>query len=142
MKLLCMHVYPYYCYYPSLRYKNSHLQCLLKLITVAAEFIAWTFFVRSNAAIVGSNPTQGIGVYVRIFWVCVVLCVGRGLATGWSLIQIVLPTVYRGPRNWKSGQGPTYGCRATIIIIIIIIIIVIIMYLLKHFSITHNWTSH
>jgi hypothetical protein len=25
-----------------------------------------------------------------------------------------------GSRNWKSGQGPTKGCRAIIIIIIII----------------------
>jgi hypothetical protein len=26
-------------------------------------------------------------VYVRLFCVCVVVCVGRGLATGWSLVQ-------------------------------------------------------
>jgi hypothetical protein len=35
---------------------------------------------RSNAGIVGSNPTQGMDV--RLFCVHVVLCVGRGLATG------------------------------------------------------------
>jgi hypothetical protein len=39
-------------------------------------------FVRSNAGIVGSNPTQGMDVCVRLFCVCVVLCVGSGLATG------------------------------------------------------------
>jgi hypothetical protein len=30
---------------------------------------------------------------VRLFCVCVVVCVDRGLATGWSLFQGVLPTV-------------------------------------------------
>jgi hypothetical protein len=35
---------------------------------------------------------------VRLFFVCVVLCVGSGLATGLSPVQGVLPTVY-GLRN-------------------------------------------
>jgi hypothetical protein len=43
---------------------------------------------------------------VRLFCVCVILCVGSGLATGWSPVQGILPTVYR-LRNWKSDQGPT-----------------------------------
>jgi hypothetical protein len=34
---------------------------------------------RSEAGIVGSNPTQGTDVCVRLFCVCVVLCVGSGL---------------------------------------------------------------
>jgi hypothetical protein len=34
-----------------------------------------------------------------------ILRVGSGLATGWSPVQGVLPTVHR-LRNWKSGQGP------------------------------------
>jgi hypothetical protein len=50
-------------------------------------------------------PFKGMDVYVCLFCVCVVLCVGSGLATGWSPVQGVLPTVYR-LRNWKSGQGP------------------------------------
>jgi hypothetical protein len=49
---------------------------------------------------------------MRLFRVCVVLFVDRGLAKGWSPVQGVLPTVYR---NWKSGQGPTKGFRAIII---------------------------
>jgi hypothetical protein len=48
---------------------------------------------------------------VYVYSVCVVLCVRSGLATGWSPVQGVLPTVCR-LRNWKSGQGPTKGCRA------------------------------
>jgi hypothetical protein len=45
---------------------------------------------RSNAGTVGSNPTGGMDVCVRLFCVCV----GSGLATGWSLVQRVLPNLY------------------------------------------------
>jgi hypothetical protein len=51
-------------------------------ITVAARYQAGTVFVSSNAGIAGSNPTRGMDVCVRLFCVCFVLCVGRGLATG------------------------------------------------------------
>jgi hypothetical protein len=66
-------------------------------ITVAARSKEWKVFAHSTAGIVGSNHTQGMGVCVRIFCVCVVLCVGSGLVTGWSL----------GPRSptvcvWKD----------------------------------------
>jgi hypothetical protein len=44
--------------------------------------------------IVGSNPTRGMDVCVRLFCVCVVLCVGSGLAIGSSPVQGVLPSVY------------------------------------------------
>jgi hypothetical protein len=74
-------------------------------ITVAARCKKWTVFTRSNNGIVCSNPTRGMDVCVRLFCVCVVLCVGGGFATGSSPVQGVLPTVYR-LRNWKSGQGP------------------------------------
>jgi hypothetical protein len=39
-----------------------------------------------NTGIVRSNPTWGMDVCVRLFGVCVVLCVGSGLATGWSSV--------------------------------------------------------
>jgi hypothetical protein len=46
---------------------------------------------------VGSNPTQGMDVCVcvcmRLFCVCVVLCVGSGLAEGRSLVQGILTSV-------------------------------------------------
>jgi hypothetical protein len=51
-------------------------------ITVAARTEACTVFARSNVGIVGSIPTQGMDVCVRLFCVCVVLYVGSGLATG------------------------------------------------------------
>jgi hypothetical protein len=50
-------------------------------ITVTARSKAWMVFARSNTGIVGPNPTQGIDVCVRLFCVCVVLCVGSVLAT-------------------------------------------------------------
>jgi hypothetical protein len=49
---------------------------------------------------------------LRLFSVCVVLYVGSGLATGWSLVQEVLPSVC-SIMKLKSGQGTTKGCRAT-----------------------------
>jgi hypothetical protein len=58
---------------------------LHKPVTVAARFKALTIFVRSNAGMVSSNSTRGMDVCVRLFCVCVVLCVGSGLATGYRL---------------------------------------------------------
>jgi hypothetical protein len=54
-------------------------------------------FARAEAVIVGSNPTQGMDVWcVRaLFCVCFVLYLGRGLATGRSPVQGILPIVYR-----------------------------------------------
>jgi hypothetical protein len=58
------------------------------LITVTVCSKAWTLFAHSNAGIMGSNPTQDMHVYVCVlFCVCVVLRVGSGLATDWSLVQ-------------------------------------------------------
>jgi hypothetical protein len=42
-----------------------------------------------------SHSRHGCLYCVRLFCVSVVLRVGSGLATGWSLVQGILPTVYR-----------------------------------------------
>jgi hypothetical protein len=86
----------------------------------AMEFLSATFsgadhsgrevFARSNAGIVGSNPTQGMNVYVCLFCVRVVIFVGRGFAMGWSLVQRVLPTVWK-IKKLKSDEDPAKGCR-------------------------------
>jgi hypothetical protein len=60
----------------------------ISTIKVAALSTAWTVFARLNAGIVGSNPTQGIDVCVRLF--CLL---GSGLAMGWSPVQGVLPCI-------------------------------------------------
>jgi hypothetical protein len=48
---------------------------------VAARSKACTVFARSDAGIVGSNPTQGM-MSVCVFCVCVVLLVGSGSCYG------------------------------------------------------------
>jgi hypothetical protein len=87
---------------------KGHFYCMdaihaLSPIAVSARSKAWTVFLRLNPAIVGSNPTRGMDVCVCLFCVCVVLCVGSGLATDWSPVQAVLLTVYR-LRNWKAAE--------------------------------------
>jgi hypothetical protein len=73
---------------------------------------AWTVFARLNTGIVGSNPTRDMNVCVRLLCVCVVLCAGSGLATGWSPVQRVLLTVYRIKKQ-KSGKGPQANQKNT-----------------------------
>jgi hypothetical protein len=62
----------------------NHCRWFTKPITVVARSKAWTVFARSNSEIVGSNPTGGMDVCMCLFYVCVVVCVGSGLETGWS----------------------------------------------------------
>jgi hypothetical protein len=51
--------------------------------------------------------------YMCLFCVCVVLCLGRGLATSWSLVQGVLPSV-KWSWNWKKSEARAQGgCRAS-----------------------------
>jgi hypothetical protein len=51
-------------------------------ITMASRSKTWTVFARTKTEIVGSDPTGGMNVRVRLFCVCVVLFVGNGLLTG------------------------------------------------------------
>jgi hypothetical protein len=70
---------------------------------MASRYKAWTDFARSNAGMVGSNPTQCFDVCVRLFCVCVVLCVRSGFATA----NPPSKESYRlciGLRKGKSGQ--------------------------------------
>jgi hypothetical protein len=86
----------------------SHILMLVLTQLVCGRHKSSTVFARSNAGVVGSNPTRGMNVCVRFS--VFVLCVRRGLTTGWSPSR----ESYRlciGLRNWKSGQGPTKDCR-------------------------------
>jgi hypothetical protein len=51
-------------------------------IYVPARSKARTVFAHLNAGIVGSNPSQGMDVCVRLLSVYIVLFAGSGLATG------------------------------------------------------------
>jgi hypothetical protein len=77
-------------------------------VSVAARSRAWTIFARLDAGIVCSNPTQGTDVWCMYAFI---LCLGSGLATGWSLVQGVLPSVKKWLRNWKRGLGPEWAGR-------------------------------
>jgi hypothetical protein len=76
---------------------------------VAAPSEAWTVFARSNTRIVGSNPMQGMDVCLRLFSVCI----GRGLAMGWSPIWGVLPSAL-GLRNWSETKSFTDALRSKV----------------------------
>jgi hypothetical protein len=67
---------------------------ILRPIRVAARFKRWAVFARSNVGIVGSNPTQGMDVCVRLFCLCYSVCRQRP-SDGLTTIHGVLPTVYR-----------------------------------------------
>jgi hypothetical protein len=71
---------------------------------VVAWSKAWTVLARSNNGVMGSNPNQGTDICVRLFCVCVVLCVGTALRRESYRLCI-------GLSKWKSSQGPK-GCRA------------------------------
>jgi hypothetical protein len=79
-------------------------------ITVAGRSNAWTVFARLNTGIMRSNPIGGMDVCLRLFCVCVVLCMGRGLGTGCSSVQGV-DRLYIRLRSWKRPR-PNKGCRA------------------------------
>jgi hypothetical protein len=76
-------------------------------VTVAA----WNVLSRLNTGIVGSNPATGMDV--RVYSVFVLTCVGSGLATGWSLVQGVLPTVYKCKitEPYKEEAKARYGLQ-------------------------------
>jgi hypothetical protein len=71
-------------------------------VTITERSKACTVFTRSEAGILGSNPTRGMDIWCvcAFLCVCVVLCLDRGLATSWSPVQGVLPTV-KWSRNWE-----------------------------------------
>jgi hypothetical protein len=74
-------------------------------VIVAERSKACTIFARSEAGIVGSTPTEVMDVwYVSVFilCVCVVLCLDRGLAMDWSLVQEVLAPVNDQNENKKE----------------------------------------
>jgi hypothetical protein len=54
-----------------------------------------TLLLRSSTGIVGSNPSRKSDVSAFFLCARVVLCIGSGLAWGWSPVQGVLPIVYR-----------------------------------------------
>jgi hypothetical protein len=89
-------------------------------VLAAERSKACTVFARSEAGILGLNPTQGMGVWCLCVCVCVCVCAcvflclytGRGLTTSWSPAQGVLPNVQDLVNRSETesfmevGQGP------------------------------------
>jgi hypothetical protein len=63
--------------------------------------------------------------YVRLFCVCVLLCVGRCLATGLSPFQGVLPTVYKIKK--LKAANPTNDYTAVILLLLLLLLLIIII---------------
>jgi hypothetical protein len=77
-------------------YEEKYVEVLKRSqpVTVAEWSEASTVLARLDAWIVGSNPTRvmDVYVYVYVYSMFVLSCVGRGLAMSWSLVQGVVPT--------------------------------------------------
>jgi hypothetical protein len=66
---------------------------------------AWTVFARWNNGVVGSVPIEA-WMFAPIL--LVLSCAGSGIATKWSPVQGVLPTVYKIKKlKWSKGF---HGC--------------------------------
>jgi hypothetical protein len=52
-----------------------------------------------------SNPTSGMDVCVRLFFVCAVLCAGSGLVTGQSAVQGALLIAKQDQETEKAAKA-------------------------------------
>jgi hypothetical protein len=73
---------------------------------MSARYKARTVFVRSNTGIVGSSPTQGMDVCVRLF------CVDSGLAMGWPSHQRCPTDRVKDEETEKAAKVQQKDCRA------------------------------
>jgi hypothetical protein len=78
-------------------------------VTEAARSKTWTLFALSDSGMVGLNPTQGVNVWCVYAFI---LCLGSGLATGWSLVQEVLPYVKKMITELNKRPGPWLGWKS------------------------------
>jgi hypothetical protein len=87
-------------------YTHTHIHKLR--VTVAARSKAWTDITCSNDGVEGSNPIRGMDVCVCVcvcvYFVCVILCAGRGFLMGWSPSKKTY-WLCKGLRNWISKRA-------------------------------------
>jgi hypothetical protein len=85
--------------------RSSHHSLLIKTPPIVCSLNIWKSHSGRAFSGVGSNSAQGMDVCPLSL--CVVLsCVGRGLATSWSLVQGVLPYVSYSSRNLLYARRP------------------------------------
>jgi hypothetical protein len=80
--------------------------------TVAAQSNIWTVFTLSNCGIVGSNASRGMDICKCVYSVFVLSYV-----EDWSLVQGVLPTVFRIKKLKKWPVSNTGAVELLIIMI-------------------------
>jgi hypothetical protein len=88
-------------FYTIFNYKLSYYEASSILSTQKGDLI--TVAPRSKASNVLARSTLGTWIWIPLeAWICVgvycvfmLSCVGSGLATGWSPVQWLLPTIYR-----------------------------------------------
>jgi hypothetical protein len=71
---------------------------------MVARSKAWTFFARSNAGIVGSNPTWGMDVCVRLFCACADLRVQVVASRRADPPSKESYQLRKRSRNWKAAK--------------------------------------
>jgi hypothetical protein len=83
-------------------------------VTVAARSRAWTVFARSDARIVGLNPTQGMNVWCAYAFILCLCCpVFRQRPCDELITRPRTPTVCeKWLRNWIWGLGPEWTGRS------------------------------
>jgi hypothetical protein len=84
-------------------------------VTVAERSEACTVFARSEAGIVGVNPTQAIDIWcVYVFILCVVLCCPVFRSCDELITRPRSPTVCKNDQeSEKQRSGPKRGCRTS-----------------------------
>jgi hypothetical protein len=69
----------------------------------------WPSCLRHELSSLAQTLGRGFECHSKHGCLCaLILCVGRGLATGWSLVQVVLPTVYK-IKKLKKRRRPIKG---------------------------------
>jgi hypothetical protein len=86
----------------------------ISFFTVAAQSKAWTVFSRSEAGSWVRIPLKAwmFDVCMHLFCICVVLCLGSGLATSWSLLQGVLLSVKKMITELNKRPGSWMGWKS------------------------------
>jgi hypothetical protein len=86
-----------------------------KPLRVVARSNACTVFYSSNTGKVGLNPTRAMDICLPFILVFVLSCVSRGLPTGRSPFQGVLPNVFEQdsePRKREALNHTGLSCHA------------------------------
>jgi hypothetical protein len=81
-------------------------------ITLAVRSKAWTVLLRLKNGIVGSNPTRGMDVFVRLFCVCAVLCVQVAALRRADPPSKESYLLCKRSRKWKAAKDQQKDCTA------------------------------